>query len=329
MKDLPLFPPAASANASEVDHLYFFLVAVSLLMTVLIFLCVLFFAIRYRRRHPDQIPRPIFGSTKLELSWSIGPLLIMLIFFGWGAKLYYEEGTPPPDSMEIFVTGKQWMWKVQHPGGQKEIDELHVPVGRPIRLTMASEDVIHSFYVPAFRVKHDVVPGHYQTIWFKPTEPGKYHLFCAEYCGKDHAHMIGYVYVMPPAEFAAWAAHNAGQESLANRGAKQFLQLGCGSCHLDERQGRGPYLRGLYGSTVTLDDGATVTADDAYIRESILNPNAKIAASFHPNVMPAFQGQVSEETIIELIAYIRSLQQEAPLESSPNTPDRTRGEGSR
>ena len=302
-----LFPPTASAGAVQVDYLYTFLFAVSLVMTILIFGAVFIFAMKYRRRSPDEVGHYIEGSMKLEIAWSVLPFLIMLVMFGWGAKLFWDAYTPPKDAYNIYVVGKQWMWKVQYPEGQREINELHVPTGRPVRLTLASEDVIHSFFIPAFRVKHDVVPGHYDNIWFTATKPGRYHIFCAEYCGTEHSGMIGWVTVMEPAAFENWLAGGGAEGSMAAQGQKLFEQLGCSTCHLLDEQGRCPMLRGVYGSTVLLDDGRTVLADDAYIRESILNPNAKIVAGFHKDVMPTFQGQVTEENLLQLIEFVKSL----------------------
>jgi cytochrome c oxidase subunit II len=237
--------------------------------------------------------------------------------FAWGAQIFYRAQNPPKDAMEIFVTGKQWMWKIQYPDGTREIDELHVPVGQPVKLTMASEDVIHSFSIPAFRVRHDVMPGHYNSLWFTATKPGRYHLFCTEYCGNQHAGMIGWVDVLEPREYANWASGGGAQGSLAEQGQALFQQNGCATCHLLDQQGRCPILRGLYNKPVQLSDGRTVLADDAYLRESILDPNAKIVAGFEPNVMPNFKGQLSEENVIQLIGYIKSL--------SPSTPASQQG----
>lgn len=308
---LQLFPTAASQQAGPIDNLYWFEVVVSAIMTVLIFLAVILFAFKYRRR-PNVEATQIEGSTKLELTWSILPFLIMLIMFWWGAELFFQAQNPPANAMEVFVTGKQWMWKVQYPDGTREIDALHVPVGQPVKLTMASEDVIHSFSIPAFRVRHDVVPGHYDSLWFTPTKPGKYHLFCTEYCGNQHAGMIGWVYVMEPREYANWASGGGSQGSLAQQGQALFEQNGCSTCHLLDQQGRCPILRGIYNKPVQLADGRTVIADDAYLRESILDPNAKIVSGFEPNVMPNFKGQLSEENVIQLIAFIKSLSPSAP-----------------
>ncbi|MBV8475118.1 MAG: cytochrome c oxidase subunit II [Acidobacteriaceae bacterium] len=313
-----LIADQASEQAGPVDALFWFITGVSAIMTVVIFASICFFAYKYRRRtavHATQIE----GSNKLELTWSILPFLVMLVMFGWGADLFYKAQNPPTNAMEVFVTGKQWMWKVQYPDGSREIDALHVPVGTPVKLTMASEDVIHSFSVPAFRIRHDVIPGHYDSVWFTPNKPGKYHLFCTEYCGNQHAGMTGWVYVMEPREYANWASGGGGQGTLAEQGQALFQQFGCATCHLLDQQGRCPILRGIYNKPVQLDDGRTVIADDAYLRESILDPNAKIVAGFQPDVMPHFKGQVTEENVIQLIAYIKSL--------SPSTPASQQGGG--
>lgn len=304
---LPLFPEAASTNASAVDHLYYWLLLVSVVMTIVIFGTVTVFALKYRRRSPDEVPKPIHGSMIVEITWSIIPFLIMLTFFWWGTSLYFANATPPPGAMDIYVVGKQWMWKIQHMEGQREINELHVPVNQPVKVTMASEDVIHSFFIPAFRVKHDVVPGHYDTLWFEATKPGRYHIFCAEYCGTEHSGMIGWVTVMTQPDYENWLAGGGSEGSMVSQGEKLFQQMGCASCHLLDSQGRCPILRGVYGTRVQLNDGRTVIADDAYIRESIMNPNAKIVAGFRSDIMPTFQGQISEEGILQLIVYIKSL----------------------
>src|SRR5690349_13940961 len=308
--DLQLFPPTASKQAAQIDDLYWFLVVVSGIMTVLIFACIILFAWKYRRR-PGVEPTQIEGSTKLELTWSILPFLIMLIMFGWGAQLYFAAQQPPKDAIEVFVTGKQWMWKMQYPNGGREIDELHVPVGQPVKLTMASEDVIHSFSIPAFRVRHDVVPGHYDTLWFTATKPGRYRLYCTEYCGNAHASMSGWVEVLNDRDYANWAGGGS-HGSLAEQGQQLFEQNGCSTCHLLDQQGRCPILRGVYNKPVQLDDGRTVIADDSYIRESILDPNAKVVSGFQPNIMPNFKGQLSEEQVIQLIAFIKSLSPPTP-----------------
>jgi cytochrome c oxidase subunit 2 len=233
-----------------------------------------------------------------------------MIMFTWGAALYFKTyDRAPADSLEIYVVGKQWMWHIQHPTGQREINQLHIPLGRPIKLTMATEDVIHSFYIPVFRVKKDVVPGRYSTIWFEATKPGIYHLFCAEYCGTGHSRMVGWVTVMEPVQYQDWLSGGVPGESLASAGEKLFQQMGCNTCH--RVGGRGPMLTGLFGKPVQLRTGETVIADEAYIRESILNSNAKIVAGFpSPSDMPTYQGQISEEGLLQIIAYIKSLGEE-------------------
>jgi cytochrome c oxidase subunit 2 len=306
MKDLPLFPEAASTAAHNVDHLYLFLVALTAVVCTGIFVAVAWFAIRYRARDPQYIPKPMEGSYALESTWIVIPLAVSLAIFVWGADVYFQNAAPPENALEIYVTGKQWMWKIQHPEGQREINELHVPAGRAVKLVMASEDVIHSFFVPAFRVKRDVVPGRYENLWFTATKTGTYHLFCAEYCGNQHSGMVGSVYVLEPAAYEAWLSGPGGEGSMASRGGKLFQQYGCSTCHQLEGPGRCPNLRGVFGNMVRLADGRQITADEAYLRESILNPGVKVVAGFEP-IMPTFQGQINEEGIIQLIAYIRSL----------------------
>ncbi len=311
LAQLQLFPVAASEQSRSIDGLYWFLTVVSAVMTLLIFAAIALFAWKYHASR-NPIPTQIEGSTKLELTWSILPFLVMLIMFAWGAQIFFAAQQPPKDAMEIFVTGKQWMWKIQYPNGGREIDELHVPTNTPVKLTMASEDVIHSFSIPAFRVRHDVVPGHYNSLWFTATKPGRYHLFCTEYCGNQHAGMIGWVNVMDQQAYANWASGGGAQGTLADQGQSAFQQFGCSTCHLLDQQGRGPNLRGLYNKPVQLSDGRTVIADTAYLRESILDPNAKIVASFQPGIMPVFKGQITEETVIQLIGYIKSLSPNGP-----------------
>jgi len=309
----PLFPHQASTLAGRVDGLYFYLIAVSVFFTLLIAFSILYFAIKYRRRSESELPRGVEGSLKLEIAWSVIPLLIALSFFFWGASIFFAINRPPDDAIEISVVGKQWMWKFQHSDGQREINELHVPIGRPVRLTMASEDVIHSFFVPAFRIKRDVLPGRVATMWFEATRKGRYHLFCAEYCGTKHSGMIGWLEVMDPVDFQAWLAGGTGSESLASAGAKLFAQHACNTCHRPDSLARGPNLEGLFGTKVTLQDGRTVVADETYIRESIVMPNTKIVAGFQP-IMPTFQGLISEEGLLQLVAYVKSLSKTAPVQ---------------
>ena len=306
MEQLPFFPVAASAQAGQVDALYFFLVAVSAFFAVLIALLLVVFAVRFRRRRADEVGEAIHGSIALEMMWTLIPLGIALLMFVWGAQVYFHLTRPPRGAMEIYVVGKQWMWKLEHADGAREINELHVPIGRPVKLIMGSEDVIHSFFLPAFRVKADVIPGRYNTLWFTATKPGRYHIFCTQYCGTKHSAMIGWVTAMEPADYQAWLSGGSSGISIADNGAKLFQDLGCASCHQDVQQGRGPSLRGSYGHDVTLNNGQTVVFNDDYIRESIVNPQAKIVAGFQP-LMPTFQGLVNEENLVALIEHVKSL----------------------
>jgi len=309
--NFPFFPPEASTQAAQVDGIYFFMMAVAAFFSLLIATLVVVFAVKYRRRNEEEVGAEIHGALALELLWTVIPFCISMVMFAWGAKVFYDAYRPPAGAMEIYIVGKQWMWKAQHMGGQKEINELHVPVGRPVKLTMGSEDVLHSFYVPAFRMKADVIPGRYNVLWFTATKPGRYHLFCAEYCGTRHSGMIGWVEVMEPSDFQAWLAGGRPSDSPAAAGEKLFQDLVCISCHRDDAMARAPQLKGLFGHTVQLQGGGTVVADESYLRESIVNPQAKVVAGFQP-IMPTFQGLVSEEQLLQLIAYVRSLGEVAP-----------------
>jgi cytochrome c oxidase subunit 2 len=301
-----LFPVQASTFAPDVDHLLYFLLAVAAFFSVAIFCSIFYLAIHYRRRSENELPRPIHGGMALEILWSVIPFGLTMVMFTWGASIYFNESRPPNNALDVYVVGKQWMWKLEHLGGQREINELHIPVGRAVRLTMTSEDAIHSFFVPAFRTKQDAVPGRYTTTWFTPTKVGKYHLFCAEYCGTDHSRMGGWVYVMAPRDYEAWLSGGASGGSLAENGQKLFDELACGNCHKPDGTGRCPSLTGLFGKTVQLVGGDTVKADEGYIRESILQPQARIVAGYGP-IMPTFQGLVTEEGVMQLIEYIKSL----------------------
>ena len=305
--EFSLHPDLASTVAWQVDGLYFLLIALSVLFSAGIFSAIFIFVIKYRRRSDDEVPRPIHGSLPLELTWSIIPLILAMGVFVLGADLYFRIYRMPADGIDMFVVGKQWMWKIQHPDGKREINELHVPVNQKVRLTMASEDVIHSFFIPAFRVKRDVVPGRYTQMWFEATKVGEYHLFCAEYCGAQHSTMIGRVVVMEQEDYQRWLGGvGGGGETMVEAGARQFQQLGCHTCHKEVSGGRGPTLVGLFGEPVELTTGASVEVDDTYLRESILNPKAQIVQGYQP-IMPTFEGQISEETILQVIAYIKSL----------------------
>ncbi len=309
----PLNPDQASTIAQGVDYLYYFLTAIDLFFTAVIFLTIFYFAIRYRRRSQQEKPPQIEGNIPLEVVWTAIPLGLVVIVFLWGTALFIRNSRPPAAATEIFVVGKQWMWKIQHPEGIEEINQLHVPVNQPIKLTMTSEDVIHDFSVPAFRIKKDVVPGLYTTEWFQATKTGTYHLFCDQYCGTNHSLMRGEVIVMEPAEYEQWLSGGIHGESMAEAGAQLYDQLGCITCH---GTGKGPPLVDVYANPVKLNDGSTVTADDAYLRESVLYPSAKIVRGYQP-IMPTFRGQVTEEQLLQLIAYIKSLS--APGQTSPQT----------
>ncbi len=302
---LSLVPEQASALSAEVDHLLYFLLAVSAFFIVAIFGALVYFALRYRRRSDSELPKPIHGALALEIAWSVIPFAITMVMFFWGASVFFREGRPPDNAMNIYVVGKQWMWKLQHMEGPREINELHIPTGRPVKLTMTSEDVIHSFYVPAFRTKQDVLPGRYTTTWFQPEKPGKYHLFCAEYCGTNHSRMGGWIYVMTPQDYQAWLNGSPAPTPVEN-GKRLFEDLACVNCHKPDNTGRCPSLLGLYGKTVKLADGRTVTANEDYLRESILEPASKVVNGYEP-LMPAYTGQITEEGALQLVEYIKSL----------------------
>jgi cytochrome c oxidase subunit 2 len=307
----PLFPPNASTTATEMDLLYLFIVSVCAFFAVLVVVLVAAFTIKYRRRHPDDVGADIHGSLALELTWTFIPFVLAMVMFVWGAQVFFNLSRPPRNAMDLFVVGKQWMWKVQHPEGVREINEMHVPIGRPVRITLGSEDVLHDYSIPAFRVKMDAVPGKWTTMWFEATTPGEYHIFCAEYCGTKHSGMIGRVIAMLPQDYEAWLAGGRSTGSAVENGERLFTDLACITCHRGDATGRGPSLAGVFGSTVTLADGRRVVADDNYLRESIMNSQAKVVQGYQP-IMPAFQGMVSEENLMQLIAYIKTLKPASP-----------------
>jgi cytochrome c oxidase subunit 2 len=316
-----LFPVQASDNAARVDALHLFIVGISLFMAVLIASLIVYFSIRYRRGsradRREDLRQHKYG---LEVFWVLFPVPIFMTIFVWGAVVYFDMVRPPADAVTIDCVGKQWMWKFQHPQGNSEINELHVPRGQPIRLRMISQDVIHDVYIPAFRTKHDVLPGRYTYTWFQANRNGVYHLFCAEYCGAEHSRMVGRVVVMEPVDYENWLAGGRPTESPEVRGRKLFERHRCDSCHLPAGQmGRGPSLAGLFGTRVPLRDGRAVLADDNYLRESILQPAAKIVAGYEP-IMPTYEGQISEEGVLDLIAYIKSLSGEMAVEPPPDAP---------
>jgi cytochrome c oxidase subunit II len=302
----PLFPDSASTIAGRVDALYFFLIGVTVFFSLLIAGLIVYCAVKYHRRSPHDLGDQIHGSMMLEAAWIVVPFLITMVIFVWGASVYFAMASPPEETLNIYVVGKQWMWKFQHLDGQREINELHVPVGRNVKLIMTSEDVIHDFFVPAFRIKADVIPGRYVDIWFHATKPGRYHLFCAEYCGTRHSGMTGEVIVMELGDYQAWLSGGGPEGSLASAGEKLFADLACNGCHRPDSTGRGPVLNGLFGRTIMTSTGETVTVDEAYVRESILNPSARITAGYQP-IMPTFQGLVSEEDLLRLVEYVKSL----------------------
>jgi cytochrome c oxidase subunit 2 len=316
-----LFPDQASAYASRVDALYLALLGVAVFFTVLIASLIVYFSIKYRRGNKQVDRTPAAGSSlTLEITWIVIPFLISMVIFFWGASLFFNAYRSPPGALEVQVVGKQWMWKIQHSNGRREINTLHVPLGRPVKLTMISEDVIHSFFVPVFRIKRDVLPGTYSTCWFEATQPGEFHLFCAEYCGTNHSRMIGSVIVMEPADYQNWLSGGASNELPTVSGKRLFEELRCTTCHVpNEGTSRCPPLENLYGHEVKLVSGQTVIADEDYLRESILRPNAKVVAGFQP-LMPSFDGQVNEEQLIQLIAYMKSLTKSAPSQPQDKQP---------
>lgn len=304
-----ILPDQASTVAGQVDAIYLFLVAISVVFTLLAAALILVFGIKFRRRAGGPAPEKPHEDSRLEMAAGAFLLVLLLVLFGWGAKIYFHNTRPPADAMEILVTGKQWMWKLQHPQGRREINTLHIPAGRPIQLTMTSEDVIHSFFIPAFRVKQDVLPGRYTRLWFEATKTGRYRLFCTEYCGTEHSMMGGWVNVLSPADYEAWLKGEgavAAAETPVQAGERLFNQLGCMTCHNPASGSLGPNLAGVYGHTVKLADGAEVVADEEYLRESILLSQAKVVAGFAP-VMPVFKGLINEDQLMQLIAYIKSL----------------------
>jgi cytochrome c oxidase subunit 2 len=313
---IPLFPEQASTFAWDVDALYFFILAVCAFFALAVAVSVIYFGIRYHRAHDGEIGARIEGNLPLELLWSIIPTMIAMVMFGWGASSFYYMRTPPAEALNIYAVGKQWMWKFQHLEGQREINELHVPLGRPVKVTLTSEDTIHSLYFPAFRTKMDAIPGRYTQLWFEASKAGTYHIFCTEYCGTNHSGMIGSVHVMEPADYQAWLSGGGIEGTLVERGERLFTDMACGTCHLDTGRGRGPSLKDIFGTQVTLADGSTALADEGYLRESIINSQARIVQGYQP-LMPAFQGLVSEDNLVALVEYVKSL---SPTASTTRTP---------
>lgn len=310
----PIFPPVSSKLAPQVDALFLFMLGGSIVFSLLIVTAILVFIVKYRRRSEDEVgvDADEHSARLLELTWTLIPLALLMLTFGWGVKIFFFTSRPPANAAQFYVVGKQWMWKVEHPEGRREINELHVPVGMPVKLTMTSEDVIHNFSIPAFRLKMDVLPGRYTTSWFQATQEGTYHIFCDQYCGVDHAKMVGTVTVLSAEGYAAWLAgkgSGVGQGTVAT-GAELFVSKACNTCHRPDSSARAPILDGIFGKPVRLLDGAQVTADETYVRESIVSPSAKVVQGYQP-IMPTFKDQLSEEELIQLVKYVKSLSPEA------------------
>jgi cytochrome c oxidase subunit 2 len=312
-----LFPAEASTIAPYADALYFFLLLMTVVGTVIVAILLVTFSIRYRAEK-NPVATQIEGSTLLEATWTIIPLAIFLVVFVWGALLYFRIYNPPANAMNIYIVGKQWMWKAEHPGGQHEINALHVPMGQPVQLTMISQDVFHSFSVPDFRVKREVIPGRYTTVWFNATTPGTYHIFCTQYCGTLHSGMIGEVTVMTPSDYEKWTQESTSGMSLAQNGERIFASMGCNACHNGTAAARGPNLAGVYGSKLQLTDGSQILVDDAYLREAILSPSQHVTAGYAP-IMPTYQGQISEEGLIDLVEYMKNLNSNYRVQQTLNT----------
>jgi cytochrome c oxidase subunit 2 len=303
---IPLFPEQASSIAPTVDNLYFFILGVTAFFALLVVVLVLYFAIKYRDDTGLKVGAPITGSIPMEIGWSLIPFFVAMAIFVWATVVFFQIVRPPDQALEIYSTGKRWMWRFQHVDGHREINQLHIPVGRPIKVTFTSEDVLHDLYIPAFRVKADAIPGRYSSIWFTPTKVGDYHLFCAEYCGTRHSGMIGTIHVMEQNDYQQWLTAGGLTGTLSARGEQLFQQLACTTCHSPDGRGRGPALNGVFGSRVKLESGQTVVADESYIRESILNPQLKLVEGYQP-LMPTFQGLISEEGLASLIEYVKAL----------------------
>jgi len=317
LTNFQLYPPEASKIAPQADALYFFMVLVSMIGMTIVILLVVGFSIMYnKKRHPVAVQ--IEGSTMLEATWTIIPLGLFLIMFVWGALIYFRVYTPPANAMNIYIVGKQWMWKAEHPGGQHEINALHIPTGRAVQLTIISQDVFHSFSIPAFRVKREAIPGRYTSVWFEATTPGTYHLFCTQYCGTDHSHMIGDVVVMTPDDFKKWLAGSTSGSSLAQNGERLFASLSCTACHNGRPDARGPSLANVYGAKLTLANGRSTIADEAYLRDAILNPSQHVTQGYAP-IMPTYQGQISEDGVIALVEYIKNLNSDYRVQQTTTT----------
>jgi cytochrome c oxidase subunit II len=306
LSGIPLFPEQASTMAPTVDSLYFFILGVTAFFALVVVVLVLYFAVKYRDDTGLKVGAPITGSIPLEIGWSLIPFFVAMAIFVWATVVFFQIVRPPDQTLEIYATGKRWMWRFQHVDGQREINQLHVPVGRPIKVTFTSEDVLHDLYIPVFRVKADAIPGRYSSIWFTPTKTGEYHIFCAEYCGTRHSGMTGTVYVMEQNDYQAWLTGGGLTGSMSARGEQLFQQMACNTCHVSDGSGRGPSLAGVFGSRVRLDNGQTVVVDESYLRESILTPQMKLVQGYGP-LMPTFQGLITEDGLLSIIEYVKTL----------------------
>ena len=309
MWNFRLLPEQASSLASRYDFIFWYEVGICLFFTVFVALVTLVLAVRYRRGAQVNRVHPPTHSFTLEAIWIAVPFVIAMSMFAVSAVVFFEQYTPPADAVQFDVVGKQWMWKIQHPAGKKEINELHVPIGVPIRLNMISQDVIHSFYIPAFRIKQDVLPGRYTELWFRATKPGRFRLFCTEYCGTDHSAMGGYVEVMSPGDYQKWLESGTTGVTQIEEGKKLFTQYHCAGCHNENATVRAPRLEGVYGKPVPIQRGEEVEfvkADDRYIRDSILLPKSQVVAGYQP-LMPSYEGQINEEDLLKIMSYIKSL----------------------
>jgi cytochrome c oxidase subunit 2 len=311
MWNFPLFPDQASSVAGRVDALYFFVLGIVVFFTTLICVLILSLAIKYRRGSRADRSNPVVQNLTIESLWIGIPLVIVLGIFSWSTHVYFELYDPPGDAVQLDVIGKQWMWKLQHPEGMREINELHVPIGRAVKLRMTSQDVIHSFFIPAFRIKQDVLPGRDTSLWFRPTRVGRYHLFCAEYCGTNHSRMIGWVDVMEPADYERWLSSRSNVNApMAAEGERLFVRYHCGGCHGATSRFNAPKLEGVYGGKVPImkdnKEVVFVDADDRYIRDSVLLPKSEVVAGYEP-IMPSFKDVIPEEDLLKILAYIRSI----------------------
>ena len=311
MDKFRLVPPQASTSAYQIDWLFIALVAIMLFFLISVFFPITWFAIKYRRGSDANRSNPSHSSNLIEIGWTTLPIVLSVALFSWGAVAYYHIERPPPNALQVQIVGKQWMWKLQHAEGKREINELHVPLGQAVALTMTSQDVIHSFFVPAFRVKQDVVPGKYTSEWFKATQLGEYHIFCSQYCGTEHSGMIGRVVVMEPVAYQRWLTAGEAGESIVVTGRRLFLDRGCSGCHALNSRFHAPMLEGLFDKPVPLSNGEIVKADEQYLRDAILLPGKQIAAGYD-NIMPSYAGQLSEEEIMQLIAYLKSIADKPP-----------------